>query len=86
MSEVLDEPKERFTLMLPASLKRRLEKIVPARERSQFISDLVDEALRTRAREALRERLKRGPLAKWEGGPTSLDILREVRRDMAGGG
>lgn len=75
-------PKERATFSLSASVKARLEEVVPKNERSRFVEDAIRQALRAEAVARLRQYLDEMPKAT--GGENSTELLRRMRMQWDG--
>ena len=75
--------RERATFTLAPSVKSRLEQQIPKSERSRFVEEAVDKALKQAAKEealkAIRE-FKRFPSS----GENSTEVLRRIRGEMDG--
>ena len=77
-----DGPKGRATFSLSPRVLTRLEDAVPKSERSRFVEEAIDDALRQEARKALAAFLDNLPVSA--GGDDSLDVLRRMRADWDG--
>lgn len=71
------------TFTFPDEVSQELDETIPSRERSKFISSLVQEGLRARKREELLKLLDTLPGNKVPDGQLSEDILREIREGRA---
>lgn len=79
----IDGPKGRATFSLSPGVMDRLEQAVPKSERSRFVEEALDEALRAAARRKAVATIQsvRGLSS---GGEDSTDFLRRKRREWDG--
>ena len=72
------DPRERLTLTIPRSLKKRMETAVPDRQRSAFASKALDEALKALARKEALKMLENVPMLPIED-EDSIEVQRRYR-------
>jgi len=75
-------PKERATYSIAADIKSRLDSAIPKSERSSYVEQAIDRALREDARQRFRKFLDEIP--KSTGGENSTDFLRRKRMEWDG--
>jgi metal-responsive CopG/Arc/MetJ family transcriptional regulator len=78
----ISEPKERFTVTIPASLKREVEKIVPERQRSRFTVSALEQALKEANKARAIKAVQNAPSFP-TGGEDSVDVLKKVRKQRS---
>lgn len=71
------------TFTFPDEVSQELDAMIPSRERSKFMTSLVQEALRAKKREELLSLLDTFPRKKHPDGRLSEDVLREIREGRA---
>ncbi len=74
----ITSPKERLTLTIPRSLKKRVESAVPDRQRSAFASKALEEALKVLARKEALKMLDELPMTP-TGGEDSMEVQCRYR-------
>ncbi len=74
--------RERAIFSISSEIKNRLEECVPKGERSRFVEQAIDRALRDDARRQLAQFLDEIP--KSTGGEDSTEVLRRLRRGWDG--
>jgi hypothetical protein len=76
------EPKQRMTFSIDATVKRQFERAVPKSQRSNFVEDLIAQAVKEHATQdalkAIRE-FKPYPL----NGPGVVETLRQTRAERS---
>lgn len=78
----INVPRERATYSLDATIKRKLEKTIPASQRSRYVEKAIEAALR---KDALKEfSTFLDDLPKAAGGEDSVEFLRRKRREWDG--
>ncbi len=78
-----DGPKERATFSLSKTIKSRLDESVPKSERSRFVEEAIDRALREDARTELANFMNSLPRHS-AGSEDSTEVLRRLRRGWDG--
>lgn len=78
----INVPKERATYSLDAATKRKLEEAIPASQRSRYVEQAIEAALRKDALKEFGAFLDNLP--KTTGGEDSVEFLRRKRREWDG--
>jgi hypothetical protein len=75
-------PKERATFSLDPHIKANLDRTIPKSERSRFVEQALDAALKIEAGRRFSDFLDELPTTSH--GENSVDILHRIRREMQG--
>lgn len=74
--------RERATFSLDPETKARLERAVPKRQRSRFVEEAIEAALREEDRRQAIEAIRNFPRVKVKDGSV-VETLREIRRERS---